>query len=32
MAEWEATVYGMLGERSQQGENIIQYLAEHFGH
>ena len=31
-AEWEATVYGMLGERSQQGEAIIRYLAEHFGH
>ena len=31
-SEWEATVYGMLGERSQQGEAIIRYLAEHFGH
>lgn len=31
-AEWEATVYGMLGERSQQGEAIIRYLGEHFGH
>lgn len=31
-AEWEATVYGMLGERSQQGEAIIRYLEEHFGH
>jgi len=30
-AEWEATVYGMLGERSQQGEAIIRYLEEHFG-
>jgi imidazolonepropionase-like amidohydrolase len=31
-AEWEATVYGMLGEKSQQGEAIIRYLEEHFGH
>ena len=31
-AEWEATVYGMLGERNQQGEAIISYLEEHFGH
>ena len=31
-AEWEATIYGMLGERSQQGEAIIRYLGEHFGH
>ncbi|MCH7804757.1 MAG: amidohydrolase family protein, partial [Acidobacteria bacterium] len=31
-AEWEATVYGMLGERNQQGEAIIRYLGEHFGH
>ncbi len=31
-AEWEATVYGMLGERSQQGDAIIRYLEEHFGH
>ena len=31
-AEWEASVYGMLGERSQQGEAIIRYLGEHFGH
>ena len=29
--EWAATVYGMLGERSQQGEAIIRYLGEHFG-
>ena len=31
-AEWETTVYGMLGERNQQGEAIIRYLGEHFGH
>ena len=30
-AEWETTVYGMLGERNQQGEAIIRYLGEHFG-
>jgi hypothetical protein len=32
MAEWEATVYGMLGERNKEGEAIIRYLGEHFGH
>jgi len=31
-SEWETTVYGMLGERKEQGDAIIHYLAEHFGH
>lgn len=31
-SEWEITVYGMLGERNRMGEDIVRYLAEHFGH